>query len=207
MSNPLKRERKVPVQNRSRELVSAIFEASVRILKGQHQVFTTRNIAELAGVSIGSLYQYFPNKEALIGALIEHEARRHVELLKDKYAEIRHQSLAFVVEALVSEILGIVDRDKVLLRTILAKTFSVDRLASIIEAREGLITFVATVLKEKGNLAEGETIDHKAYMIVASLGGVVETIIFRKEEPMTAQKMKTEASQMVLAYCGQSIVT
>ena len=68
------RERKRPLQARAQQTVDAIIEATARILEGQgHDGFNTNAVAERAGVSIGTLYQYFPNKEALIGALIARE--------------------------------------------------------------------------------------------------------------------------------------
>lgn len=68
------RPRKMPRQGRSAETVRAIIEATARILEqGGLGAFTTNAVAEWAGVSIGSLYQYFPGKEALIGALIVRE--------------------------------------------------------------------------------------------------------------------------------------
>ncbi|ATY34032.1 TetR/AcrR family transcriptional regulator [Sphingomonas psychrotolerans] len=66
--------RKAPRQARSAETVRVIVEAAARILeKGGLGGFTTNAVAERAGVSIGSLYQYFPGKDALIGALIVRE--------------------------------------------------------------------------------------------------------------------------------------
>ncbi|MEZ4375191.1 MAG: TetR/AcrR family transcriptional regulator [Polyangiaceae bacterium] len=64
--------RKSPQQERARVLVDAIVEAATRILKqeGAHAL-NTNHIAELAGVSVGSLYQYFPNKQAILVAVIE----------------------------------------------------------------------------------------------------------------------------------------
>lgn len=54
--------------------MQAIVEATARILEIHgHDGFTTNAVAEKAGVSIGTLYQYFPNKEALLGALIARE--------------------------------------------------------------------------------------------------------------------------------------
>jgi AcrR family transcriptional regulator len=68
------RRRKQPLQARSQQTVDAIVEATARILEGKgHGGFTTNAVAERAGVSIGTLYQYFPNKDALLGALIERE--------------------------------------------------------------------------------------------------------------------------------------
>ena len=75
--------RKSPKQKRSIETVSAIIEAAARILeKCGHAGFSTNIVAERAGVSIGSLYQYFPQKDALIGALITRETSLLMEEAK-----------------------------------------------------------------------------------------------------------------------------
>lgn len=74
------RPRKQPRQARAQHTVNAIIEASARILEGQgHSGFTTNAVAELAGASIGTLYQYFPDKDALLGALIARETSRLIE--------------------------------------------------------------------------------------------------------------------------------
>jgi len=74
------RPRKQPRQARARHTVDAIIEAAARILEEQgHGGFTTNAVAELAGVSIGTLYQYFPDKDALLGALIARETTLLVE--------------------------------------------------------------------------------------------------------------------------------
>ena len=68
------RPRKAPRQARSLETVNVIVEAAARILEAAGlDGFSTNAVAERAGVSIGSLYQYFPRKDALIGALIVRE--------------------------------------------------------------------------------------------------------------------------------------
>ncbi|WP_439528100.1 TetR/AcrR family transcriptional regulator [Pannonibacter sp.] len=79
--------RKQPRQGRSRQTCDAILEASARILEEDGIArFTTNRIAERAGVSIGSLYQYYPSKEAILAALIR---GLHEELLEDLGAAIK----------------------------------------------------------------------------------------------------------------------
>ena len=66
--------RKPPTQPRATETVNAVLEAAARILERHgFEGYTTNAIAERAGVSIGSLYQYFPGKDAVTVALIERE--------------------------------------------------------------------------------------------------------------------------------------
>jgi AcrR family transcriptional regulator len=67
--------RKRPRQKRSADTVAVIVEAAARVLEGNgFDGFNTNAIAEKAGVSIGSVYQYFPSKNALLRAIIEREA-------------------------------------------------------------------------------------------------------------------------------------
>jgi len=75
--------RKQPRQARSTQLVAAILEAAVRVLirDGAHR-FTTARVAETAGISVGSLYQYFPNKEAILFRLQAEEWRQTVDALE-----------------------------------------------------------------------------------------------------------------------------
>ena len=80
---PLISSRKQPKQARSTELVAAILEAAVQVLaKEGAQRFTTARVAEKAGVSVGSLYQYFPNKAAILFRLQSDEWRQTSDLLR-----------------------------------------------------------------------------------------------------------------------------
>ncbi len=64
--------RKTPLQSRSLATVQVILQAAARVLAKESLAgFNTNRVAEVAGVSVGSLYQYFPNKDALVTALIE----------------------------------------------------------------------------------------------------------------------------------------
>jgi len=75
--------RKSPKQARSADLVGAILDAAVQVLaKEGAQRFTTARVADRAGVSVGSLYQYFPNKAAILFRLQSDEWRQTSEMLR-----------------------------------------------------------------------------------------------------------------------------
>ncbi len=75
--------RKRPKQARSTDLVAAILEAAAQVLaKEGAPRFTTARVAERAGVSVGSIYQYFPNKAAILFRLQSDEWRQTSEMLR-----------------------------------------------------------------------------------------------------------------------------
>lgn len=82
--------RKKPQQARSNELVAAILQAAIQVLEkeGAHR-FTTARVAEKAGVSVGSVYQYFPNKASILFRLQSDEWRQTTQLLNSILLDTR----------------------------------------------------------------------------------------------------------------------
>ncbi len=101
MAGPLS-PRKSPVQARSIATRDAILEAAAQIVsRGGLPGYTTNAVAERAGVSIGSLYQYFANKDALMMALIaKHQARRATQIMS-AIPTVRHLPLEQAVRLLI----------------------------------------------------------------------------------------------------------
>jgi AcrR family transcriptional regulator len=86
--------RKRPKQARSTDLVAAILEAAAQVLaKEGAPRFTTARVAERAGVSVGSIYQYFPNKAAILFRLQSDEWRQTSDLLRVILEDVRRPPL------------------------------------------------------------------------------------------------------------------
>src|SRR5258705_5050607 len=110
---PELKPRKVPRQSRSIATFDAILEACARLLKaGDYASVTTNHIAERAGVSVGTLYEFFPNKEAIVAALAE----RHLSRLIAEVSEGLDAAFALDVwvaaEVLIRRVVDAVCRER-----------------------------------------------------------------------------------------------
>lgn len=94
--------RKTPVQARSTVTVQAINEATIQVLlnDGADSLTTTR-VAERAGVSVGTLYQYYPNKQSLLCAVLEAHMNRVSEAVEDACRRARGRPTVEVVREVV----------------------------------------------------------------------------------------------------------
>lgn len=98
--------RKQPRQQRARVTVDSILEAAKTIIhKEGYERATTNHIADVAGVSIGSLYQYFPSKEAIVAALVEKAVVNAAESLREKLLECMSLPLDDSIPQLVGLVL------------------------------------------------------------------------------------------------------
>lgn len=90
--------RKIPRQRRARDTIGTIFQATAQILERDgEQALNTNRVAERAGFSVGTLYQYFPSMDAILQAMVDYERlriMRHLELLLEgALAEDEHPAL------------------------------------------------------------------------------------------------------------------
>jgi AcrR family transcriptional regulator len=94
-------QRKSPRQRRSADTVETLLAAAARVLERESLAgFNTNRVAEVAGVSVGSLYQYFPNKSALIAALIDRQQSALAEHIEACVAARSGGSLREALQAL-----------------------------------------------------------------------------------------------------------
>ena len=93
--------RRNPSQARSIVTVDSIFEASILVLLDEPGRLTTTKVAERAGVSIGTLYQYFPNKQALLNAILERHLAGVAHAVETAARQAHRKPLAHMVETVV----------------------------------------------------------------------------------------------------------
>jgi len=137
--------RKKPVQARSQATVDAILEATARVLvdSGYDRASTNR-IADRAGVSIGSLYQYFPSKESLVGALIDRHSDEMLAVFLRQVAAVKDAPIHEAVRAVV-----VATVDSHLVEPKLHRIFEeqVPRIGKLAESLEKLDTHASSAVR------------------------------------------------------------
>ena len=129
--------RKTPVQARSAVTVEAILDAAIQVLVAHgKERLTTTLVAARAGVSVGTLYQYFPNKSALLQACLRRHMDEIVQALEGARDQQRGRPLLPMAAALVHVYLGAKMRDVQASKALYSVTFDVDG-AAIAKAAAG----------------------------------------------------------------------
>ncbi|ELY6247350.1 TetR/AcrR family transcriptional regulator [Cronobacter universalis] len=167
--------RKAPRQARSRALVEAIVEATARIFERQGAAACTTNaVAETAGVSIGSLYQYFPNRHALTAALV---AREHAWLLTAMQTAAARPDLADRLDGMINAAVDYEFSRPALARTLDVQEAAPEFLAYQQETLAALHACVASAL---------ELSDTAAWDVIALAQGMIAMAIARREDSPVA---------------------
>lgn len=196
------RPRRAARQERSQATVDAILEAATRLFaEGGLDQVNTNHIAELAGVSIGSLYQYFPSKEAILGELIDRHAEQTIAALAAKLGEFDVRPIPAVLREIVEILLQADTIDVNLHRVFL------DRLpdAGRIEQRSGEIRRVTTavrqlLLERRGDeLSVGDR-DVASVVLVHALEAVTNAVVFEFPDRLRDPKLVDEITALAVRY-------
>jgi AcrR family transcriptional regulator len=193
--------RKRPSQDRSRATVDAILEATARILVREgYEALSTNRVAADAGVSIGSLYQYFPNKEALIAALSERHLDDIERTLTAGAAAVGAKPFADIVRGMIRANVAahLVDPElHTAISDFVPPQGAHDR--RIAFTREAQARVRAILEAYRDDLAVRD-LDLAAYMIVRTVEACVHDAYFNRKADMLSGALTAQVEDLVLAY-------
>ena len=204
MPNPArtrrKHFRKLPRQRRARQTLDAILDAVVRILKREGiKAVTTNRVAQVAGVSIGSIYQYFPDKQALFIALHERHIEQIDRLVESKLVENAKSSLEELMRAMIGAMVDAHTPDPELYRALATavphradgtKDFSV-RLHPL---------FRLALAARSQELKPGRDLDRMVFVVTHMVESLSHGAALRRPPGLSLAVAREEAVHAVLAY-------
>lgn len=194
--------RKHARQDRSRSMIDALLEATARIVSqaGLDRA-TTNRIADVAGVSIGSLYQYFPGKEALLAALIEREAQRDLAAMRAVMAQCAQLPLSQAIGRSVVELVGRHARDPALYRWMLTYVPALGQHPKVrAVAAEGRALLRDALVARRHELAPGVEPAMAAMILGSAIEAAIHTAVFERPECLRDGALAAELERLCTRY-------
>lgn len=173
--------RKAAVQTRSRMTVNALLEATARILIREGYAKTSTNrIADVAGVSVGSLYQYFPGKDALVAALIERHSRKVAATVQQELAAAEDLPLPKAVRLLVATAIKAHRIDPKLHRVLTEQTPRVGKLENAEAFSQQNYLLFETFLRRYRNQVCTDDLKLAAFVCVTCIEALTHTAVLHR---------------------------
>jgi AcrR family transcriptional regulator len=207
---PRTSERKLPSQERSKMTVDALVESTARILADEgYEAANTNRIAAVAGVSIGSLYQYFPSKEALVASVIDRQNEEVMVFFRHTMGKVSDQPLKVAARELVATMVEVHRLNPKLHRVLVEQMPRVGRLANIEAVDRQACELVRTYLAAHRDEIDVTDLDIAAFICVTIVEALTHVTIARRPNDIfsgdRSQVLIDEIARLVLRYLEKPV--
>jgi len=193
--------RKPPRQIRSKETVDAILTATTRVLVADgYNAANTNRIAEVAGVSIGSLYQYFPSKEALVAALIERHNNSIIELVESKLAELKEKPLEKVLAALVVATIKVHTVNPELHRVFTEQIPRVGQFEKVLDVEKRIVEILSDYFETERERIRPQNLSLAAFIVVQTVEAVTHAAAVNDKDLLETNELSEEITILLSRY-------
>jgi AcrR family transcriptional regulator len=196
--------RKVASQERSRATVDALVEATARILvKEGFDKASTNRIADVAGVSVGSLYQYFPGEEALVAAVIERHQQEIMQTVRGELAEVLAQPVEKAMRKLVAVAVKAHRVNPRLHRVLAEQIPRVGRLEELETFNRENYTLFRTYLESHRDELGVDDLELASFVCVTSIEALTHNAVLHHSKMLSDDAMEAlidEATRLVTGY-------
>jgi AcrR family transcriptional regulator len=196
--------RKHASQNRSRATVDALIEATARILVREgFEKASTNRVAEQAGVSVGSLYQYFPSKEALVAAVIDRHNQELMQVVREALAEVATLPMEQAVRKLVAVAIEAHRIDPKLHRVLAEQIPRTGRLENMGAFNRETSALFRAYLEDHKDELRAVDLELAAFVCVTSIEALTHTAVLHQPKILSDETVGTlvdEATRLVVRY-------
>jgi AcrR family transcriptional regulator len=195
------RQRKRPVQERAQATVDAVLEATLQVLKRDgYLALTTTRVADRAGVSVGTLYQYFPDKASLVMALKVRYFERLVGAVQEAARAVEGCPLEVAVPGLIDGLLRFKRSHLELSLALREPMVALGGESILREATRQLVGATAEVLR-RGRPSLVDPVG-RAQVLNSAIEGVLSAVIFQSPKQLSSPTLDVELKRLALAYAS-----
>jgi AcrR family transcriptional regulator len=193
--------RKGPQQQRSKATVAAILDGTVRVLEEEgSEAATTSRIAEVAGVSVGTLYQYFANRDAILDALQDREFERAGEMMNRILTRSAYASDRDVARAVIEGLLHLHGAAPAMHRLLVVKGLSVTPTDRVQAFDMRIIAVIRSFLNLAGARVRKKNLDAAAFVIYQAVRATMLACLLERPAGLDSATLVDEITDLVLRY-------
>jgi len=198
---PITSPRRRPRQARAQATVEAILKATSKVLveEGYDRASTNR-VAQAAGVSIGSLYQYFPSKEALVAALVEEHLGKMNGLLATHLETVTGSDLASDTRSLVNGLIAAYRWEPRLHHVLCQEVPKVGELRRVYEFEQRLGEVARGQLEGMRGRIGHDDVETAIFVLVNAVPSILRAAVQRDAEGRQDELLASEVTQLILRY-------
>lgn len=181
--------------------VEAIYDATVQVLlRSGEDRLTTVHVAERAGVSVGTLYQYFPNKQALLFAVLERHMTRTAKAVEEVCAANHFQPLEVMMDELVNRFIDakLENRETSVALYRIAAEAGGDLLVKRTRKR---FEAAMTAMLETATLPRSADVPFMVHVIYLTMAGTLRGHLESNAPQSITKKLREHLAKLLLAYC------
>ncbi|MDF2694519.1 MAG: TetR family transcriptional regulator [Labilithrix sp.] len=183
-------------------MVETLLEAAARVfVKEGYAKATTNRIAAAAGVSVGSLYQYFPSKDAIAVELLRRYRDGLVALVASRLAGATRATFGSVVEGLLNDLLGAKGINPALHRVLIEQVLRTSARREMLGFEERLEVVIVTTLRAADAGVPPERHELAAFILVRVVLAVVQSAVVDRPKLITPALVE-ELTRLVAGYVG-----
>jgi AcrR family transcriptional regulator len=192
--------RRRPKQRRAQQTVDAVLDAVVRVLKREgFRAVTTNRVAEVAGVSIGSVYQYFPDKQAIFVALHQRHIDQIDRMVETKLIEHAASSLDDLIRAMIEGMIDAHSADPELYELLATEVpHRADGTRDFAVRLHG--AFRLALSSRIYELKKGRDVDKLVFVVTNMVESLSDAALFRRPSRLSLAAANAEVVRAVLAY-------
>jgi AcrR family transcriptional regulator len=197
-----KTPRKRPQQARAQSTVHAILAATVQVLEREGpEAATTTRIADVAGVSVGTLYQYFSHRDAIFDALQEREFDRAIVLMQDVLSDGNlAKSPRETVSACVKGLLGLTTASPGMHRVLAMEGLRATKADRLVSFDLRIIALVRHFLAATGAAVRRKNVDAAAFIAFQCVRATMLSSLLESPAGLNDQTLVDELSDLLLRY-------
>jgi AcrR family transcriptional regulator len=193
--------KKLPAQRRSRDTFEALVEACTRLLPEQGYAGTTTNhIADLAGVGIASLYEYFPGKDAIVAQVADRLVQRVLARLAAGAPAILDAPEEDAFRLWIELVYATVAREKQLVAVFLYQIPYTNRLEPIRAISATLVDFSQKVRRRSGGLVRSDLSDATLHLVINLVTSTIMQLLLDPPADVSEREMLDELIARVEAW-------